>query len=580
MAVALVALASCTGTTGQSGDQGARGGDRNPAAADSTIATGTGLIPPDTDEDTAATPTDGATTPAAPSGPPDAALLTWLDGAEAQAGVVTGSAGQRWVGRAAGEYATLGDGWYRYFGPDGSLVGCTSAGACVGVGADGTVAVTHAPGGPRDVYQSDGRFLGRYDSDGAKTGATGRTPDLETALAGSGVDLPGLVSAASRGVPFAGGVTGDPHVATMGGQRFATQVAGQYDARTGDPSHRIQVQLSPMAHRDDVSIVSLVAIGTEDDVILFDATGAVVINGERQPAARDFTQVTLSGGAVLGYWPAVDPDPATIAVVWPDGGVVTATANGALGITVVAHLDPVPNAGGLFGTAAIAGGPDLTARSGAAAGSVDSAVRSWRVPEADRLLPPPPATLSVSGARPVQVDPSARKVAARLCDGRGIAHAQDAAACAFDVAVTGDTGFIPGHVALATAAESDGVPAGFARRWPALVPGPMAAATALPTSGRIDISVASGGAQLYRVTTSESGPLRLVGDSTCTAASAAGMDEPAWRLFDAAGRPVSDRFPLCGNAASSDVPAGAYLLVVANGIGRPPLQVAATVTVP
>jgi hypothetical protein len=369
-------------------------------------------------------------------------------------------------------------------------------------------------------------------------------------------------------------------VITAGGQRFSTQTAGQYEARIGDPDHRIQLQFSPMAHRADVSVTSAVAIGTEQDVVLFDADGAVTINGDRQPAAQDFTQMELSAGAAAGVWPANGTNAATMVLVWPDGGMVTAMANGALGLTVVAHLHPVAGAAGLFGTSAIGSGRDLTARGGAVAGSVDSAVRSWRVRQADRLLPPSSAAKSGARTASVHIDPSARKVAARLCDVAGLNRAPDAAACTFDVAVTGDTGFIPGHLALATAARSTDVPSGFAKRWPALEVGSVAAASALPASGRIDTSVAPGRSLLYRVTTRSSGPVRLVSDDACATGAVAALDQPAWRLFDEAGRPVSDRFPLCGNAATAAVPAGAYLLTVANGIGAPELQVVARVTAP
>jgi hypothetical protein len=77
--------------------------------------------------------------------------------------------------------------------------------------------------------------------------------------------------------------------------------------------------------------------------------------------------------------------------------------------------------------------------------------------------------------------------------------------------------------------------------------------------------------------------VRLASGAACPASEAgdgAGLDRPAWRLFDAAGRPVSDRMPLCGSAATSEVPAGAYLLAVANGIGKPRLEVYATIAVP
>lgn len=577
--VVLVALTSCTSTSGPAVERPSNGGAK-PATTGGTGATGTGLIPPDTGDDDATTPTDAASTPAKTDGPPAAALLTWLDGAATKDGVVTGTAGQLWVGRTAGEYAMLGDGWYRYFGVDGSLVGCTSAGACVGVGADGTVAVTAAPHGLRNVYRPDGRFLGRFDADGEEDGAAIDPVDLGAALDGTGVDLAGLLGTASRGAPFAGGVTGDPHVITMGGQRYSTQATGQYDARAGDPGHRIQLQFSPMSHRRDVSIVSLMAVGTADHVVLLDTNGGLAIDGERQPAAQDFTQTGLGDGVAVGYWPAVGANPPTVAVVWPDGGRVTAIANGALGITVVTHLHPVTGATGLFGSGVTTGGSDLAARTGASS-TVAADVGSWRVTQTDRLLPPPAAGSSGPRTEPVEVDPSARKVAARLCDGHGMTQPQDVSACAFDVAVTGDTGFIPGHVALALAAQTAGVPADFARRWPALEAGPVAAAADLPASGRIEMAIPPAGAQLYRLTATASGPVRLASDDVCRdsgAEDASGLDRPSWRLFDAAGRPVSDRFPLCGSAATNAVPAGSYLLAVANGVGKPPLQVRATVT--
>jgi hypothetical protein len=180
----------------------------------------------------------------------------------------------------------------------------------------------------------------------------------------------------------------------------------------------------------------------------------------------------------------------------------------------------------------------------------------------------------------VEVDPSARKVATKLCGGTDMTRSQDVAACAFDVAVTGDTGFIPGHVALAVAARSTGVPPGFAQRWPALEVGPVAAAADLPASGRIQISIAPGGAQLYKLTTDASGPVRVASDDACPSGAAAAMDQPAWRLFDDAGRPLSARFPLCGNAATGAVAAGSYLLAIGNGVGKPSLPVRATVTAP
>ncbi|MEO7126577.1 MAG: hypothetical protein ABI382_10585 [Nakamurella sp.] len=588
-AVILAALTACTATTPVGPNSTTPLGNATSSAAGGAAATGTDLIPPDTDAAAAGAPTGAADSSAQPAGPPAAALLHWLDGASTADGVVTGSAPlQKWVGRAPGESATLGDGWYRYFGPDGSLVGCTSGGACVGVGQDGTVAVTRAPDQPREVYRPDGTYLGRYGADGGELGADTDPAKLSAALAGTGVDLAGLVNAASRRVPFAGGVTGDPHLITMGGQRYTTQAAGQFVARTGDSQHEIDLQFSPMAHRADVSIVSMIAIGAGRDVIRMDATGALIVNGENLLHAAGFTQTALSGGVAVGRWPAHEANPVTVAVVWPDGGTVVASADRALGITMVAHLPPAAHATGLFGTSAVSSGPDLTMPGGnsvSAAGGIEAEVAAWRVPQPGHLLPTATAPQSGIASKPVDVDPAAEKVAERLCGGHGMSQSQDVAACAFDIAVTGDTGFIPGHIALARAAQSTGVPMSFAQRWPALEAGPTAAATSLPDGGLVAISIAPAGAQLYRLATTASGLVRVASSESCSPSSSKvavepEMNQPSWRLFDDMGRPVSDRMALCGTGVTGIVPVGDYLLAIANGVNEPTLHVNSTVTLP
>src|SRR5699024_7920081 len=127
---------------------------------------GTGLIPPD--EATTTLPgTDVTDPPSSSSTTPDAATLTWLAGADTDGGItVDTDAGQRWQSATPGEYAVIGDGWYRHFSPDGSLVGCTSTGSCVGVDGAGRVAVTAGPKADRLVYAPDGEFLGTYSADG------------------------------------------------------------------------------------------------------------------------------------------------------------------------------------------------------------------------------------------------------------------------------------------------------------------------------------------------------------------------------------------------------------------------------
>lgn len=585
--VILTMLTACTSTSGRetpTADQRADGGQPT-----EMTASGTGLIPPDPTITDAAATSASPSSPSRPDGPPGAALLTWLDGPRPDDGALLTVAGQRqWFGRAAGEHATLGDGWYRYFGPDGSLVGCTSAGACVGVGADGTIAVVAARGDPREVYTADGSYLGRYNRRGEDVGATSHPATLSDALAATNVDLATLVDAATQAAPFAGAVTGDPHLITMGDQRYSTQLDGQFIARAGDDEHQIQLEFAPMDHRPDVSIASRVAISTGQTTVLVDNDGSVSRDGETQPAVGTFTQSALPGGIVLARWPATESQPPTASVIWPDGSTVAVTARRVLGLTVIAHIEPTPGAAGLFGSAAVTQGADLAPRGATESGAAvsRSLLASWAVPESSRMLPDAeqqgptaPAASPTASQAADTLDPGARKVADRLCAEGPLAHSQDVAACAFDVALTGDTGFIPGHVEIARAADSVAVPAGFGRWWPALIAGPTVGAAALPSSGRVDVTLKPGAGVLYRLKTDHAGVVRVTGLPPCADADAAapGMGEPAWRLFDARRRPVSSRLSLCGNASTRSVPAGDYLLAVGNAMGAPPLELSATV---
>lgn len=597
-----MALTACTTSQQPDGSQIPTGSTGTAPSTGVAVTSGTGLIPPDTGASGATLPDGdpGTALPSAPAGPPAAATLRWLDGAQASVGIITDEgSGQRWTGRRAGEHATLGDGWYRYFGADGSLVGCTSAGACVGVGADDTVAIVGAPGAARQVYTSDGTYLGQYSPDGDKLAPEASPADLREALAHSGVDLAGLVEAATRDAPFAGGVMGDPHVITRGGQRYTTQTVGQFEARTGDSGVEIQLQFSPMAHRGAVSLVSALALGTGADTVLYDMQGALTINGEMRLRVTDFAQIQLGDGVVVGQWPAGSDGVATVVVTWPDGGSVVATADRALGITVIAHLYPSGKASGIFGAESIGSGPDLVTRSGnsiATAGSATAAVTSWRV-LGGRLLPTPVDQAGTDAEEPATVDEGALKIAQKLCSDYGLQRSQDIAACAFDVGLTGDTAFLPKHLAVATASIAPAVPAGFARRWPALQVSGLVGATDLPTDGALDIALVPGGTQVYQVTLAEPGRLSLWSETPCAAAGStsadatvpvstpSGMDQPSWRLFGTDGQPMSGRLPLCGTQQVEHLDAGAYLLALGNGIDQAggssdPLEVHAVVRVP
>lgn len=587
MVVALVgsvaaAAGACTGSTSP-GPNVAPDASPRPAAGGAAAGTGTDLLPPDPNGTAAGDGASGTTQPAAGAAatPPAAAELPWLAGPRTSEGVVLGESGMRlWQGSRAGERAVLGSGWYRYFGPDGSVVGCVSDGACVGVGADGTVAVTTGPHEVRNVYRADGAYLGRFAADGKKVGAAPDPPALADALAATGVDVAALVNAATAAAPFAGGVTGDPHFLTAGGQRFTTQLIGQFVARGGDPTHVIQLQLEPMAHRDDVSIVSAVAIGTGANVVTVDASGVVTVDGRPQARLAGIQRVSLGGGVVLGRWPADASGASPVAVLWPDGSSVVASTQAALGITMVANIFPRRGTAGLLGAVAAPAGADLVARGGAGT-SVPSAIESWRVTAGERLLPAQSGALPTFPRVTATVDPGAAKIAEQLCTTGGLTDRADRSACAFDVGLTGDTGFVAGHLALSAAAEAEGVSPLFAARWPALLAPPAAAIRDLPADGQLDLSLGAAQVEAFRLSVGTPGVVRLVYRAGCSGtANPPGMDQPAVRVFDAAGHAVSDRIAPCGHAATPALPAGDYVIAVANGTDRPTVGVRVDVQLP
>lgn len=777
VAVLLASVVACTSTPEDSVSPTSSSSSASSPDGSGEPAEGGALVPPN-DAFTPFDQNDEVDAPTVVDGPPVAATLSWMTGPQIADGTILDHGSiTSWVGRAAGESATLGDGWYRYFAPDGSAVACTSAQACVGIGSDGSIAMSLSPDAPREVFTSVGDYLGRFLPDG--TVLDRAAPDVEmTALVEqTGVDLAGLFDEASRRAPFAGGVTGDPHLVTARGQRFTTQSVGQFVARGGDAHHAIEVQFLPMAHRDDVTIVSAVAISTGSELVTVDLNGQVTVDGgvldirtanndrpfsessgvdaanvappparpptnssaapddpddpgadddvpgstepgdvdpgggaddtdspdpgdapglpeqppsstpqptsptaeptpptdtpgvtttshstppatthptastghdgstaaarsTPQPAAgapapspglprdadegadrtddvimraaavsgeqrahdvlrgvrsvralsspvdargqRTFAQHALASGAAVGLWAADETGTSTVAVSWPDGGSVSVEIRPALGLTVVAHLYPTPEAVGIFGTTASTGS-DLVSRSGeeaVTAADAAGAVASWRTRTAERLLPAFSFTSPPTLAGPGAISSQAQQTAQQLCREVGMIRLADVAACAYDVAVTGDTGFIAGHLTMAVPAQSLQVPAAFARRWPALQVSARAATHSLE-SGNVTATIGSGSTEVFRISATGGGVVGLLGLPACQPEDAvARWDSSAWRLFDTNGMPIGPRLPLCGAQWSAPIPAGDYLLAIGAADARPSLDLNAVLVLP
>ena len=343
---------------------------------------------------------------------------------------------------------------------------------------------------------------------------------MSAAIAATGVDLAALVDRASRPVPFAGGVTGDPHLLTGGRVRLSSQVTGEFYARYGDPEREIQLRMEPMPHRRDSSVVTAVALSAAGSRVEFTDDGRLSLDGATVPVSAAFRQVSISGGPELGRWPQDAQRVSHLAVVWPDGGSVVITANPSLGLTVVAQLPTRSGVSGLFGTGE--GVDDLRDRRGVLAD--DTAVLdSWRLSGLDgSLFDEQVAPVSGFPETIAVPPPEATAAADRSCLAAGVVPLANRSACIFDVALTGDDGFARGHARMVVPAERAPVPPGLAARWPALAVGDSVIATELPASGQIDTEIAVGAHQVYRLNVARQGEIGLQQAAACPSGAATG----------------------------------------------------------
>ena len=556
------------------------GGPTPPTASTTgTTAASTVIVsPPPVGTTVQPAPTSATSTAAGDA--PTVVGLIWLDGRPEEPGVQIDVPGgrTRWQSQVPGEYALIAADGYHWFGADGSMVGCAQTERCVGTDAAGYTAVVTTADRMRLVYGPDGSFRGRFDRAGRPLPGGG--PSLSAALAASGVDIPALVDEAGRPVRFAGGVTGDPHIITVGGTRLTTQQTGEFQARAGDPERPIQLRLEPMAHRRDVSVVTDAAVRVDDVAVEFADTGRLTVGGSPVAADLAFQQISIAGGsAAVGLWRPDGGRVRRLAVVWPDGGTVSMIADPALGMTVVAQLPPRAGVSGLFGTGGDVG--DLRTRRGLT-DTPEAVVASWQLAAEESSLftesvPP------VNGFPPqaAQIPPAAGVAAGQACTAAGVLLPADREACIFDIALTGDDGFAAGHGELATVAERQPYPPGLADRWPALGAGFTGSPSQLPVDGRIVTTLAPGDHLAYRLDVAEAGAVVLHHVTACVDPSrrpAAG--EAAARIFDSQDRPVSDRFGMCGRNATGSLQPGRYALVLDGPTAGASVPVELSVTLP
>ncbi|MGI8418265.1 MAG: hypothetical protein ACR2P2_19115 [Nakamurella sp.] len=492
---------------------------------------------------------------------PAVVRLAWLGKQPKLPGVEVGVPNAtRWQGTVPGEYALLGaKSSYQWFGADGSAVGCGAVGKCVGIDAEGYTAVVQ-DGSIRLVYRSDGKALGRFAANGSRLDGAA-LPSLSAGVASTGVDLAGLLDRATRPIPFAGGIGGDPHVVTGAGLRYTTQLTGQFQARVGDAQRKVQVRLEQLAHQPNVSVVTAVAIDAEGARLEYTEAGAATLDGQVLAAPQPFSSTVTPNGPRVGLWQADSDGTRHAVMLWPDGSSVVMSANPDLGMTAVVLAPRVPGTSGLFGIGGFDAGTDLQNRERAVT-DTDATVRDWLVRPAETLfVEQVNAIAGFPAAQPV-VPPAAADFADKSCRAGGISNVNDLAACEFDVGLTGDDGFVAGSVAVTLPTTQRIAPA-IAARWPGLVLGPTATEQPLPAV--IDIQAAAGSQALYTVPVASRGAVRFEFVSGCKDGDPAypGPDVATARLFDAGGAAVSPRMPICGQPQTPTLAPGNYHLEIA-----------------
>ena len=379
-----------------------------------------------------------------------------------------------------------------------------------------------------------------------------------------------------------GRITGDPHIETRDGTRFSTQLAGEFFGRTSPDGHDYQLRTIPMPGRTDVSLVSAVAIDTGDHRVTVSSHPAVEvrIDGKLQKRPEDFAQIDLDDGSTAGVWaPGSRGDlsqrPFTVAVLWPDLSDVHLFVSPVYGITITTAWPAGSAALGLLGDENADPADDLTTRTGSL--TLDSQIfaESWRIEPTESLFDYAATggnesyTLLWFPQTSATLIPSVQTEARQSCSAAGITDESALDACVFDVAVTGDPGFVIGHRILAETA------AGFLRdrqlsSWLAVQLGEFAgedltlsredteSAEAVGADGHVDLTLATGQSHTALLIVAEPARIRVTNSNASCDETVDGQGDARYQLFDESRNVLSQTWSACADGVGQDVGVGAY----------------------
>ncbi|SFK68416.1 hypothetical protein [Lysobacter sp. cf310] len=388
------------------------------------------------------------------------------------------------------------------------------------------------------------------------------------------------------------GVLGEPHYIAPSGAVFSTQRAGEFWLLRSTRDAQIQVRQEPWHGSDSVAAVTAVAMRIGARRVGVYADG-VRVDGRPLQWQGAFVQHDLGDGHALGVWGA-PAQPEVVAVMWADGSSLRVVHHGSwldVDYRLMAGVDTAGDAG-LIGRVDDEPRHDFVSRSGDAlaqpdAAGIDGFVQSWRIRADESLFDYAPGRNAASyELRDFPRTPAAPTAAAlaqarEACAAAGVA-ALLLDACAFDLAVTGERGFLRSHQLgsqalgrmtkpATTPARKTGPTVFFEAQWTPEVEG----AEALANGNTRSVAVAAGQHTTYLIDIGKPdvGDLFVLSHQMSCIGDPYDGKSPGYQLFDADGRALSKALAICSDLYSGPIRPGKYYLVLVGAASGEPVTV-------
>jgi len=392
---------------------------------------------------------------------------------------------------------------------------------------------------------------------------------------------PAPTGSSAHGAQNGGGVVGEPHYITPSGAVFSTQRAGEFWLLRSARGAQIQVRQEPWHDSASVAVVSAVALRAAGRRVGVYADG-IRIDGRPLQWAGGFVQHDLGNGNALGVW-GTPTQPEVSAAMWADGSTLRVIHHGSwldVDYRVMRGADRAQDAG-LIGRADDDPRHDFVPRSGTVlenpdATGVDAFVQSWRIGESESLFDYAPGRNAASydlrdfPRRPAAPTTAVLTQSREACVAAGVAPAL-LDACAFDLAVTGERGFLRSHQlgsqalgrvtkAPVAVARKPGSTTYFAAQWAP----DISQAVALQNGSTYTVAIEAGQRRTYLIdiTKPDVGDLFVLSHQMSCIGDPYDGKSPGYQLFDAGGRALSKSLAICSDLYSGPIRPGKYYLVL------------------